>query len=879
MKLRWMLWLKLLLVLWAMPSCIHSLNLAIPPRQEASDNYGSTKSHFGLDQQLIESQSSYLEKIQPIFNNRCIACHSCLNSPCQLNLTSFAGLDRGATKDDIYNRREIGNKTPTRLGIDVPGTFEAETQTLFWRKPRFIGSNGTHAFFPVINRTESNPAERINTSVLAQLLTVKNAYNQAHKPGDQNLPPYTSERSRICPDQGETKKVPSAEVTNFISNIGWAGMPYGFPALSPSENNEIIEWIKKGATPPTFEETYELTKATRPQTLKTWEQFFNTPDFRHRITARYIYEHLFLAHIYFDDMPGEFFRFIRAQCDALGKNCHELPTRRPTDDAKESEFFNARENTTVYYKFQKVTSALVHKAHSPFQLNSTKLEKWKALFIDKIPEPANPARAFPGYTNVTAGNPFMTFSAIPPKSRYQFLLDDSYFFIMSFIKGPVCNGSAALSVIDDHFWVFFLKPDSDVTLNHPEFFQEAGEKLAVPAIDGNDWTFLQIFKQRRRDGRILKKSYLNRFLTRGYNLNDVWNGDGVNPNAVLTIYRHEDSASVSRGALGETPKTMWMLDYPIFEDIYYNLVGTYDVYAPLVHALKSRLHMDASRFNGQDTYLAFLPQPLRLPIRQQWTREKSPTKPTPHCTILPAQLCAIYNQSANAMRDIVYPYASVDHPSEIKFTPSGSPPQELAQLILKSFSSAVVENTTDTINKHLPGRLNFVSRTDLTMKDSEDIFSMMAGKPGNFASWLPELSYIQVYDTAKGHTQWYTLIHNRERYNVAFFDEIVPESERLWLEKDSINILKGFVGSYANAIFSVPLNRLPEFSNAILDLKDEASLKAFYKQFLVSRHNPEFWMYFDDMNYFAKQKGITPYSDPYEGSILDLNRYINDDGF
>jgi hypothetical protein len=46
----------------------------------------------------------YTARIQPIFNSRCIACHSCYNAPCQLNLQGYSGLARGATKLNVYDR-------------------------------------------------------------------------------------------------------------------------------------------------------------------------------------------------------------------------------------------------------------------------------------------------------------------------------------------------------------------------------------------------------------------------------------------------------------------------------------------------------------------------------------------------------------------------------------------------------------------------------------------------------------------------------------------------------------------------------------------------------------------------------------------------------
>jgi hypothetical protein len=38
------------------------------------------------DSQPAPAGDDYTTHIQPIFDSRCIACHSCFNAPCQLNL-------------------------------------------------------------------------------------------------------------------------------------------------------------------------------------------------------------------------------------------------------------------------------------------------------------------------------------------------------------------------------------------------------------------------------------------------------------------------------------------------------------------------------------------------------------------------------------------------------------------------------------------------------------------------------------------------------------------------------------------------------------------------------------------------------------------------
>ncbi|GAL09318.1 fatty acid cis/trans isomerase [Vibrio astriarenae] len=76
------------------------------------------------------------------------------------------------------------------------------------------------------------------------------------------------------------------------------------------------------------------------------------------------------------------------------------------------------------------------------------------------------------------------------------------------------------------------------------------------------------------------------------NLDLIWAGDGQNPNAALTVFRHFDSASVVQGLVGTPPKTAWVLDYALLERIHYLLVAGFDVYGNFGHQLVTRMFMD-----------------------------------------------------------------------------------------------------------------------------------------------------------------------------------------------------------------------------------------------------------------------------------------------
>jgi hypothetical protein len=45
--------------------------------------------------------------------------------------------------------------------------------------------------------------------------------------------------------------------------------------------------------------------------------------------------------------------------------------------------------------------------------------------------------------------------------------------------------------------------------------------------------------------------------------------------------------------LGNLPTSMWVIDYPLFERIYYALVAGFDIYDNVGHQLTVRLYMDA----------------------------------------------------------------------------------------------------------------------------------------------------------------------------------------------------------------------------------------------------------------------------------------------
>ena len=77
---------------------------------------------------------TYASEVQPLFDNRCIACHGCLGSPCNVKLSSFRAVDRGGFGKNPYSTHL---EDSPRTGMEVVST------TTEWRE---------RGFYPVVSR-------------------------------------------------------------------------------------------------------------------------------------------------------------------------------------------------------------------------------------------------------------------------------------------------------------------------------------------------------------------------------------------------------------------------------------------------------------------------------------------------------------------------------------------------------------------------------------------------------------------------------------------------------------------------------------------------------------------------------------------------------
>ncbi|MDK2644140.1 fatty acid cis/trans isomerase [Vibrio vulnificus] len=742
----------------------------------------------------IQSAQSafFMHDVKPIIENRCVVCHACYDAPCQLKLSSVEGIDRGASKTLVYQGTRLTATAPTRLFEDAQTTQE-------WRDA---------GFHPVLNERAQTGVANIDAGLIARLLQQKERHPLPQQDQLEGFD-FSIDREQTCPTIEEFDQYER-------TNPSW-GMPFGMPNLSAKEHQTLMAWLENGAImndhiPLTREQAAEITR---------YEQMFNKSSRKNLLAARYIYEHLFLSHLYFSELEGEprFFTMVRSSTPP-GEPVQRIVTRRPYDDPGVER---------VYYRIIPEQGTIVDKTHMPFALNSQRMKDWKAWFIDAD----YVVEQLPSYDPEIAANPMSAFIDLPVKARFKFMLDNAQNTIMAYIKGPVCRGQLALNVINDRFWVFFLDPDKADIPEVNEFYRSQADNLKLPGeLESNTLPVTNWVKYSTQQARYLeaKSEFINHWFKNGTHLNTdiIWDGNGTNPNAALTVFRHFDSASVVQGLVGEKPKTAWVLDYALLERIHYLLVAGFDVYGNFGHQLITRMFMDFLRLEGESNFIALLPADMRHQEQSSWYQQQN-------------------RQLSDFLQRNVAPFSQ---PTSVVYK-TDDPKSELFDILRRQVSPI------------LNARYEIVD-TGMNVKNEALLKSLNLVK-GEKLLPIPQITMLMVKaDTGK--EQLYTLLHNNAHLNIS---SLFNEEKNRDPANDSLTIVRGVVGSYPAAFFSLNENQVAEFVQIITAMESEQDYVKSLDKFAIRRSSTNFWSFSDKVHTWYRN------DQPIEFGLLDYNRFEN----
>lgn len=841
----------------------------------------------------------FLNDVQPILTKRCVACHGCYEAPCQLNLQSYEGLRRGFNPEPIYSgkRIEYVHYTPR------PGdSLNPEA----WR---------SHGFLPVLDTKQPvngllyqfvKRGTEINNPpfALAPYKKLQDAYEN-----DQRQCVATSSQFEEHFKTSNPHQVISFE--DFVSENQKVGMPFGLPALDrKSEQDVLLEWARAGAVGPSAEAKALLEKSARPDIIASWEGFLNDQSAQGIVTGRYIFEHVFSATIFFEEIPGEYYDLIRSKSakGAIEPVVTDLPYRDP-------------QVKQVFYRFKKATRAITQKTQNIWRLSETKLAHLKKEFhSNNWQKPIY----VPDYETV---NVFQNFRSIPAMARARFMQENSRLIVGAMVQGTVCIGVRATYAIADHFWAWFLKPEMDPSVQNPSLGIDiaklatapaprepwkpktivgekllglidklkVGEKAAARFIvsqiravhqfvrfhvghdEGDDLladAVLDLKKKGLKAGEIVaavahlihsieaNRDYQEAFEKQlrvllkkksraNLTLEDLWTGDGD------PVYAQGDNPNawlnITRHEVSAS--VQFGPEGGIPQSIW---IMSYSNFERLYYNLVASFEVWGSITHKLATwrhmsYVRLEGEDLAislLPIKQR----KAVREWFTH------SLGGIANEVFFPLQSV----ASMDLPvrSDANADPSlrGSTPYESVEKYVEKMSAKLSH-----VAKR--GQVDAEGISPSQQAFEKSLFALQKKtleEEQPYARALPNITYLRVQ--GPGDEVWYYTLHADRGYKG--HNLVLLEKESREPKYDGLAVYRGMVGAYPNLFIDVSAKSSDGLVGAIRSFRQEGDVT----KLAIARNQPTIWEFFDQLHLWKSQ--VHPGNDPVEQGVVDMSQYL-----
>ncbi|APZ91587.1 fatty acid cis/trans isomerase [Fuerstiella marisgermanici] len=738
-----------------------------------------------------ERDISFAKEVQPILREKCMACHACYDAPAQLNFTNEFGVQRGAAKIEPYENRL------------TPAPFFKLEQT-----DKTIDDFRNLGFFSVI--------EGGKDSIMAQM--IKLAYEDKNKwKPNEPIPAHIQLDSITHKTTAPNKR----EIAGYCASHPRQGMPFASAGLDAKEYTTLMAWLEQGAK---FDTTpIEPTKVELEE-IVNWEAFLNQDDLEHQLVGRYLYEHMYGYHFYFDKKGQNFYAMVRSSTP-LGEPVKPISTR----------FGNSEIKGKFWYRFAQVDVVIHLKRHVPRDCSGDKLQKYKDLLFE-VPFKVE---KLPGYTMKERMNMLTTFAAIPAKSRYKFLLHEAFFLERVVGTGPSCRGSLNVSTTAEHTWFIFENPETSLLCNDQEYYDAVAPLLGgVEPMNGLRQS-VELLKRIVADSEKAMSIAVDRLKKDPRSaMDDIWKGDTVDGIAGYTCVRNDDNSYHVPGLLGPSPDRLTLSDLAGIERRLYVASVNFDVFSDIGGQLSNREDFSNHRLRSELASIRFFPQEERE-----------------------AELERIYNKGSKAWRIQDNLPEDLQFPSEIEFK-TDDHHEELMQMIMDHLRDNVPVH--DSIYRLKDGEQpSQVAKAFRLISDKAD--ELYGTKELGFRQYLDESTIIRV-DSEGKEPRIYTMCVEWGIGHLSYIGNIFLRPNLKW---DRVTVYDCLMTTYPNFMFNVKDTEAMEFAKAITDADTPEKFVAVVDRWGVRRTNPNFWELFHSIEESMKKE------DPRTAGIMDANRYID----
>ncbi|TNF26205.1 MAG: hypothetical protein EP319_14520, partial [Deltaproteobacteria bacterium] len=333
----------------------------------------------------------------------------------------------------------------------------------------------------------------------------------------------------------------------------------------------------------------------------------------------------------------------------------------------------------------------------------------------------------------------------------------------------------------------------------------------------------------------IKRQYYKKLRPEGLTSDDIWVGEnGEDKNAVVTVLRHQWTASAHQGQLGKAPRSVLLLDFANFERYFYLCNVATEVSEAMLGQSRVVTYLFDVKKEAENLFLSLIPHTFRKGIR--------------------ASLVEGLDPNYEFVNDFTYPYKKDNG-------------YDFESLI--SYKDFIKEVLTKTFKQEVIGERSFSIKSGNMSEDNlQSKLENLVESKGGMATHMPNVSYLRVQED-DGSLSWFTITANRyykTRNQLSFTDSDYEKTQRK-PSLDTLEIYEGIFVNYPEKIYMIDAANVDKFLSHMKGIKTRGDFLVFNMKYGLDQNAENFWQVVDEMNteYIGKN--------PVHGGIIDLHKY------